>query len=302
MSSLDWPFTNPRKKVIHVSTEIYPHQFDDLIRVGPQADGGYVLTQRMFDRSDFLISCGLGYEFSFEIDFAKAKLGPKYQQSQTCVIHAYDHTVFERSEQEYYYRKAHGFKSYFRGEDASLKEMLAVWDTFFTGFPAKHIKRQVVPVQQSDNDASLEYIFQTAANAAPEAKLLLKIDIEGDEYAILEKLCADFDLARITGIICEFHDINERRDEFRKVFGQLKDSFWLVHTHMNNNSRTGGVLELTFENKNLAGLARTKQAKVAYPRPGLDYACHAKIPDFIIDFQDSAFFELHGGVLTRLPD
>ena len=75
MSALDWLFTNPRKKVIHVSTEIYPHQFDDLIRVGPQADGGYVLTQRMFDRSDFLISCGLGYEFTFEIDFAKAKLG-----------------------------------------------------------------------------------------------------------------------------------------------------------------------------------------------------------------------------------
>ena len=303
MSALDWLFINTRKKVIHVSTEIYPHQSDGLIRVGPQADGGYVLTQRMFDQADFLISCGLGYEFSFEIDFAKVKLGPKYQQSQTCVIHAYDHTVFERSEQEYYYRKARGFKSYFRGEDASLKEMLAVWDTFFTGFPAKHIKRQVVPKQQSDNDASLEYIFQTAASEwHPEAKLLLKIDIEGDEYAILERLCADFDLARIAGIICEFHDINKRRDEFRKVLGQLKDSFWLVHTHMNNNSRTGEVIELTFENKNLASPARSKQAKIDYPLPGLDYACHTNRPDFVIDFQDPAFFEPQGGVLTRLPD
>ena len=303
MIDLDWLFTNHNKKVVHVSTEIYPRQADDLIRVGPKADGGYVLTRRMFDQVDFLISCGLGYEFSFEIDFAKAKLGLKCQQGQACVIHAYDHTVFERSEQEYYYRKARSLKRYLRGKYARWHEMVAVWDTFFTGSPAKHIKRRVVSEQQSDNDASLEHIFRAAANECrPEAKLLLKIDIEGDEYAILEKLCADFDLARITGIICEFHDINKRRDEFRKVLGSLKEHFWLIHTHMNNDARTGEVLELAFENKNLASQANSKQSKVDYPRPGLDYACHTNRPDFVIDFQDPVFFETHGGVFTKLRD
>ena len=77
MIDLDWLFTNPRKRVVHVSTEVYPQQSDDLIRVGTPTDGGYVLTQRMFDQAGFLISCGLGYNFSFEIDFAKAKLGPE---------------------------------------------------------------------------------------------------------------------------------------------------------------------------------------------------------------------------------
>ena len=305
MIDLDWLFTNPRRRVVHVSTEIYPHQSDDLIRVGPPTDGGYVLTHRMFDQADFLISCGLGYEFSFEIDFAKAKLGSKYQQGggQDCVIHAYDHTVFERSKQKCYYRRARSLRRYFISKYARWHEMVAVWDTFFTGSPAKHIKRQVVSEQQSVDDASLEYILQAAAKEChPEAKLLLKIDIEGDEYPLLEKLCADFDLARITGIICEFHDINERCDEFRKVLGQLKDSFWLVHTHMNNNSRTGEVLELTFENKNLAVPASSKQTKVDYPRPGLDYACHTNRPDFVIDFQDPTFFESHGSVLTKMKD
>ena len=75
MIDLDWLFTNHKKKVVHVTSEIYPWQSGDLIRVGAKADGGYVLTQRMFDQADFLISCGLGYEFTFEIDFAKAKLG-----------------------------------------------------------------------------------------------------------------------------------------------------------------------------------------------------------------------------------
>lgn len=180
---------------------------------------------------------------------------------------------------------------------------MAVWDTFFTGSPAKHIKRQVVPKQQSDNDASLEYIFQNAANEwHPEAKLLLKIDIEGDEYAILERLCADFALDRITGIICEFHDVNEYRNQFRKVLEALKENFCLVHTHMNNNSLTAEVFELTFENKNLAGPASYQQAKADYPRPGLDYAGSSFVPDFIVDFQDPAFFEPHGGILTKLPD
>ena len=303
MIDLDWLFTNHKKKVIHVSNEIYPRQSDDLIRVGPKADGGYVLTQRMFDQADFLISCGLGYEFSFEIDFAKAKLGPKRQQGQACVIHTYDHTVFERSEQERYYRKARSLKRYVRGKYARWHEMVAVWDTFFTGSPAKHIKRQVVPEQKSDNEASLEYIFQTADDECrPEAKLLLKIDIEGGEYAILEKLCADFDLERITGIICEFHDVNEHRDRFRKVFGDLKNNFYLVHTHMNNNSLTGEVFELTFENKNLDSPASSKQAHADYPRLGLDYVCGPSVPDFIIDFQEPSFFEPQEGMLTRLRD
>lgn len=304
MIDLDWLIKNHKKRVIHVSTEIYPRQSDDLIRVGPKDDGGYVLTRRMFEHAGFLISWGLGYEFSFEIDFAKAKLGSEYQQGgQICIIHAYDHTVFERSELEKYYRKARSLKRYVRGKYARWCEMVAVWDTFFTGYPAKHIKRKVAPEQQQEDEVGLEQVFQAAASeCGPEAKLLLKIDIEGDEYATLEKLCADFDLTRITGIICEFHDINERRDEFRKVLGQLKDNFWLVHTHMNNNSRTGEVLELTFENKNLAGLASSKQAKADYPRTGLDYACSPPVPDFIIDFQDPPFFEPHGGVLTRLPD
>ena len=303
MIDLDWLFKNHKKRVVHVSTELYPRQSDELFRVGPKDDGGYVLTRRMFDQADFLISCGLGYEFSFEIDFAKAKLGSKYQQGRTCVIHAYDHTVFERSEQEYYYRKARSLKRYLRGKYARWHEMVAVWGTFFTGSPAKHIKRRVTPEQQQEDEVGLEQIFQAAdSESGPEAKLLLKIDIEGGEYATLEKLCADFDLDRITGIICEFHDINERRDQFRKVLATLKDNFWLVHTHMNNNSRTGEVLELTFENKNLAGPASSKQAKADYPLRGLDYICSPPVPDFVIDFQDPAFFKPHGGVLTKLPD
>ena len=303
MIDLDWLFKNHKKRVVHVSTELYPRQSSDLFRVGPKDDGGYVLTRRMFEQADFLISCGLGYEFSFEIDFAKAKLGPKYQQSQACVIHAYDHTVFERSEQEYYYRKARSLKRYLRGKYARWHEMVAVWDTFFTGSPAKHIKCRVTPEQQQEDEMGLEQIFQAAdSDSGPKAKLLLKIDIEGGEYATLEKLCASFDLDRITGIICEFHDINKRRDQFRKVFETLKDNFWLVHTHMNNNSRTGDVLELTFENKNLAGPASSKQAKVDYPRPGLDYVCSPPVPDFVINFQNPAFFEPHGGALTRLHE
>ena len=87
MIDLDWLFKNHKKRVIHVSTEIYPRQSSDLFRVGPKDDGGYVVTRRMFEQADFLISWGLGYEFSFEIDFAKAKLGSQYQQGGGADLH-----------------------------------------------------------------------------------------------------------------------------------------------------------------------------------------------------------------------
>ena len=41
----------------------------DLIRLGHDHDGGYIVSRSDIINSDALVSLGLGYDWSFEIDF-----------------------------------------------------------------------------------------------------------------------------------------------------------------------------------------------------------------------------------------
>lgn len=302
MINLDSLLTSRKTIDIHVSDELYPRQHTDLIRLGAESDGGYVLTQRMLSPATFLLTFGIGYDFSFEIDFAKAccPSGDLSKKGQECIIHAYDHTVFDSQKIAFLQQRAN-LRRYVRGKWARCYEMLSVREQFFSGSPAKHIKRKVVANQRQADEAGLKQTLEAAqSECGSNAKMLLKIDIEGSEYEVLEKLCSTCDLSRITGILCEFHEINKRREQFRQVLGSLKQDFFLIHTHMNNSAKDGTVVELTFENKNLEPPASTKAQKANYPLPRLDYPCSIQDPDFVIDFQDPLFFQSYGGILTKL--
>jgi hypothetical protein len=43
----------------------------DLIRVGSQSDGGYVISNKIIRKADYLLSFGLGDNFRFETDLKK---------------------------------------------------------------------------------------------------------------------------------------------------------------------------------------------------------------------------------------
>ena len=46
-----------------------PFKSSNLLRLGIEKDGGYIVDQKIFKNSDFLISFGMADEYSFEIDF-----------------------------------------------------------------------------------------------------------------------------------------------------------------------------------------------------------------------------------------
>lgn len=81
--------------------------------------------------------------------------------------------------------------------------------------------------------------------------VFLKCDIEGDEYTILDSIIRN--TKRFTGIVMEFHDINQY-DKFDHVTNFIsKIDQKLVHVHANNNSYLEtptqfipNCLELTF--------------------------------------------------------
>jgi len=58
---------------------------NNLIRIGPKCDGGYVIDKRIINFTKKIITCGLNDDWEFEKHFIKIK--------PDCEIIAYDHTV-----------------------------------------------------------------------------------------------------------------------------------------------------------------------------------------------------------------
>jgi hypothetical protein len=65
--------------------------------------------------------------------------------------------------------------------------------------------------------------------------LLLKIDIEGSEWEVLDSM-SDKELTRFRQIVGEFHGFNEETNfkTINRVLGKILQNFVIVHTHANN--------------------------------------------------------------------
>ena len=64
-----------------------PYQINNsnLIRIGPNKDGGYVIDKRIIKKTYNLITCGLNDDWEFEKEFLKKNI--------ECHLYAYDHTI-----------------------------------------------------------------------------------------------------------------------------------------------------------------------------------------------------------------
>ena len=63
----------------------YHTNLSNLIRIGRESDGGYVIDKRVIYKTKTIITCGLEAEWSFEKEFQKF--------NNNCKIIAFDHTV-----------------------------------------------------------------------------------------------------------------------------------------------------------------------------------------------------------------
>ena len=92
-------------------------------------------------------------------------------------------------------------------------------------------------------------------------EIILKIDIEGDEYPILANI-SDHNLRKVRILIIEFHDLRNLRNNsffsfFEKIFSRLNTIFYPCHLHVNNTSKVKNInnleipdmIEMTFIRK-----------------------------------------------------
>ena len=231
----------------------------DLVRLGRNADGGYLLPSEVLDEIDGCLSFGLGAEWSFEqalFELKDGRIKPEnivFFDASISVFGILKSLIYMGRRTIYWTRvRLPVSKRKYRKSDYKdlLIALVAYLPTFRIGKSRFiHISRFVVHNAKKSNEISfVEALrYRTAPN-----RTIIKIDIEGGEWDLLRSK-QDVDLlADVPVLIMELHDT--RKIEFLQVVEFLKEHFWIAHLHGNTSDRCTELgmplyLEMTFVNK-----------------------------------------------------
>ena len=237
-----------------------PYQINNsnLIRIGPKRDGGYVIDNRIIKKTNNLITCGLNDDWEFEKEFLKKNID--------CKLYAYDHTINNR----FWIKR---FKKDII--HLLLLKKLRWWkilDIFkyidYLIFFRKnkiHFQKKIVYKKVNDKEITIPQTIKNLDN------IFLKIDIEGNEYQILNHVKKNS--KNIIFLIIEFHEVHKNLKKIERFLKKL--DLKLIHIHANNfagknRNNIPRVLELSLLNKKLYNV-KNKLTRNNYPIKYLDY-------------------------------
>lgn len=206
-----------------------PYICNDLVRIGRNFDGGYLVSKGDVLKAEMLFGFGINDDWSFEKHF---------HSINSCPILAYDGSISARR----FIKK--NLVSILRPKKF-LRSLKRTFDYFhFFTNSVKHIERHVgTGIGIGGNSCNIRNIIASA-----EQKMcFFKIDIEGSEYRILEDIIK-FN-HQICGLVIEFHDCDLHQDKISNFVERI--GLKIVHIHANNyatidNHGFPHVLELTF--------------------------------------------------------
>jgi len=195
-----------------------------IIRIGAIRDGGYYVTKRLIEESDFLISGGISYNVSFEKDFwdinRRAKL----------ILIDGSYNLFTYLARPFYWMI---FKRSFTMKIGGLIDML------FLKKKATFLKKYL------GEKYSLKQVFET--HIEKHQKGYLKLDIEGSEYDLLNDIVSLRD--KLIGVAIEFHNVPEHITEINNFLALINLNvigFNINETANLNPTGIPNVIELCF--------------------------------------------------------
>ena len=249
-----------------------PFKVKKLVRLGRNFDGGYLVCNDSLKSCENLITLGVGDDISFEIDFEKLK--------NSTTVKMYDYSVnnylFIKIILKYFRRLIT-----FRTKFENLKNSINNFKIFLKFLKKQNVILEKLRIEKKakfHNDITLNSILNKIYNK----KNLLKIDIEGSEYEIIDDIIKHN--LKIKMLIIEFHWINKNNKLFIKSFKKLKKQFDIVHIHVNNyrpkknTDDIFDVIEITMVHRNTNKYR--KDLRLKFPIKNLDYECfpqHKKI-------------------------
>ncbi len=237
----------------------------DLIRLGSDSDGGYLVVKQDVENADILVSLGICDDWSFEAAFLKANNVP---------LEAFDGSISLFDLFKMFIKSSLQFFNLKRLSHSIFA--LASYKSFFSGTKRHH--KYFVGYDKEPNFIALKSIFDQYVGA--NGRAFLKIDIEGWEYRILDDLLAVAD--RLSGLVIEFHDVDLHSDSIERFVNKLPLD--VAHVHCNNFAdinpdQTPLVIEVSFSNAK-----RIADSALTFPHR-LDSPNNVKKADYQIAFK-----------------
>ena len=245
----------------------------NLLRVGPRKDGGYIIDRRVIKKSKTVITCGLNDDWEFEKHYLKIN-------SESKVI-AYDHTI---NNDFWKLRFKKDFLALILLKKITFNKIFDVFKyidyKFFFRNKNTHISKKIVLKKENRHEISIKEILNKKKN------IILKIDIEGDEYKILNTINKEY--CKINLLIIEFHNISKNMVKIKKFLSNSK--FKIIHLHANNYGgvdkfKNPNVIEVTLINSKKFFVNKKKSTR-KYPIIGLDFKNLKRRKDIKIKFND----------------
>jgi len=231
----------------------------NLMRLGPKRDGGYIIDRRIIDKIELIVTCGLSDDWSFEKHFLK--------YNNKVYVHAYDHTVDSYFWVKRFFKDIFHFFLFRKLSFHKIKSIFRYFDYihFFRG-NNRHFKTKISNKNIKCKSTTINTIIKDKKN------ILLKIDIEGSEYNILNDIIKNHE--KIIFLIIEFHSIKKNLTKIYKFVSQL-NSLKIMHIHGNNINKVDKngypyALELCFINSKIVNISKKKNFN-HYPIISLDY-------------------------------
>jgi len=145
----------------------------------------------------------------------------------------------------------------------------------------RHFQQRVYNQKEYSSDITFDEVILRAKSK----KILMKIDIEGNEYRIIDSIVRHAD--KITFLVIEFHETFPYRPVFISAIKKLQKKFKIVHFHANN---FGGYAEdglpetpeITFISNKIN--IKTFGKRKTLPLDNLDLSNRPLPPDYKIKF------------------
>jgi len=248
---------------------------NELVRLGSDCDGGYVVPRNTILSSELLISLGISDNWDFEKDFVKVSKKP---------IFAYDHSIHIKFWFLRFKRDLLKFLSLKIFKPKKLYKMFQYLDFLYFFKLNKNNKFFLKKIGNEKNSITLKEIM--SSELENKHNIFLKIDIEGSEYEILNDIISFKDL--LQGIVIEFHQVGKNIDKIIKFINNIKSNLHLVHIHGNNYSvkvinKDPEAIELTFSKRSLHSI--NKENNKIYPIKNLDFSNSKRSPDVDLFFE-----------------
>ncbi|GAB4363565.1 MAG: hypothetical protein Kow0026_28190 [Oricola sp.] len=229
-----------KKQACFLPKSFEPRGINELVRLGSDHDGGYVVSADAVASTRHLLTLGLGDNCDFEYDFAAmARLN-----SLTC----YDASVSAETLRS---RNALvRLVSLFRPERhrrfiAFYKQYRSLFGSARPGF--SHIREDVGTTE------GMTSLAEAVERLSPgPGKLFLKVDVAGREYDFLDQIIEANEF--LAGLVIVFYSADARLREIEVFVGAMREFMSIDNTAADNTAGLSGigiprVIELSFSAK-----------------------------------------------------